>query len=187
MSNSRLEAFSDGVLAIIITIMILELKVPQSEHLHEVYAMIPEILAYALSFAYVAIYWNNHHHLVKSITFVNPKILWSNMFFLFCISFIPWATGWMDKFYNGVIPVMTYCFVLLMTGVSYYILQNKIKQTNVKLEKQLGVDIKGKVSLSLYLISILVAPLSTVLSLACVILVAIFWMIPDKRIEQILT
>lgn len=187
MSHSRLEAFSDGVLAIIITIMVLELKVPNSDQLHDLYTVIPEILAYILSFLYVAIYWNNHHHLSKSIRTINPAILWSNMFWLLCISFIPWSTAWMDKFYNSVIPVMVYCFVLLITAISYYNLQNQIKQTNPKLEEKLGFDFKGKLSIGLYMTSLLVAPLSTVISFICVILVAIFWLIPDKRIEQIVS
>ncbi|MCP1638916.1 putative membrane protein [Streptococcus gallinaceus] len=184
MSGSRLEAFSDGVLAIIITIMVLELKIPNTDSLAGLYSSLPTILAYVLSFLYVAIYWNNHHHLAKSITRVTSTILWSNMFWLFCISLIPWATAWLNRFYNSVIPVMTYCFVLFITGVAYYIFQNQVRKINNELHAVLGSDYKGKISIMVYLISFLVAPLSPYLSLIGVILVAIIWFIPDQRISK---
>lgn len=185
MSSSRLEAFSDGVLAIIITIMVLELKVPETASIEALSHGLPEVLAYILSFLYVAIYWNNHHHLAKSITAVNPKILWANMFWLLCISFIPWSTAWLDKFYTSSLPVMTYCFVLLMTAIAYYILQHQIKKTNKKLKDTLGYDLKGKISVILYLFSFIIAQFSPFISLIGVVLVAIIWLIPDKRIEKI--
>ena len=152
MTGSRLEAFSDGVLAIIITIMVLELKIPDTDSLAGLYSSFPTLLAYVLSFLYVAIYWNNHHHLLKSITRVSSTILWTNMFWLFCISLIPWATSWLNRFYNSVIPVMTYCFILFITAVAYYILQNQVRKTNDELHVVLGSDYQGKISIVVYFI-----------------------------------
>lgn len=185
MSSSRLEAFSDGVLAIIITIMVLELKVPEVDNIAGLTSLIPSILAYILSFLYVAIYWNNHHHLAKGITAVNPNILWANMLWLLSISFIPWATAWLATFYTSALPVMVYCLVLLMVAMTYLILQNQITKGNPALRKKIGRDRKGKLSIVLYLISVAVSLVFSSLSLLCVVLVAIMWLIPDQRIEQL--
>ncbi|WP_228064050.1 TMEM175 family protein [Streptococcus acidominimus] len=153
MSSSRLEAFSDGVLAIIITIMVLELKASEVDNIAGLTSLIPSILAYILSFLYVAIYWNNHHHLAKGITAVNPNMLW-----LLSISFIPWATAWLATFYTSALPVMVYCLVLLMVAMTYLILQNQISKGNPALQKKIERDRKGKLSIILYLISVAVFP-----------------------------
>lgn len=186
MTKDRLSAFSDGVIAIIITIMVLELKAPHSPEWASLIKIAPIFLSYVLSFLYIAIYWNNHHHLLHTVRHVNGAILWANTHLLFWLSLVPFATAWMDDNQFAAAPVALYGLVLLMAGLAYYILQLTIIASQGKdgaLAKALGRDIKGKLSPVLYLAAIgasLVAPL---VSLAIYIGVAVMWLIPDRRIE----
>lgn len=189
ITSSRLEAFSDGVLAIIITIMVLEMHTPDGYNLKDLITVLPNFMAYVLSFAYVGIYWNNHHHLLKSIEKVNSKVLWSNLFFLFSISLIPFSTSWMANFYDKNIPVALYSVVLAVTAISYLILQTNVihcSKYRDELEEIYGKDIKGKLSLFLYSLSIVVAFFAPIVSQAIYVFVAIMWFVPDKRIEKLI-
>lgn len=186
MNPGRLEAFSDGVLAIIITIMILELKTPLSSDFHSLIEIIPHLLAYILSYLYVGIYWNNHH-LLKTIKTVDGKLLWANMMWVFSISLIPFTTAWMSKFYTDTYPVMSYSIVMILCAISYLILQNQALKQSPQLKIIFGKDYKGKVSLITYIISLILAFFYPSLSIIAYILVALIWLIPDKRIEKALT
>ncbi|MGT2957445.1 hypothetical protein A9Q68_03845 [Streptococcus bovimastitidis] len=189
MKSSRLEAFSDGVLAIIITIMILELKVPESYQLASLLAVLPKLLAYLLSYAYVAIYWNNHHHLLSSITKTNAKVLWGNMMWLFFMSLIPFSTAWLSHFYKEQLPAMVYGIVFLLTAFAYIYLQKQvvnISDAKEELQEVIGKDKKGKISAIFYTISIILSFVSSYLSIACFIIVAIMWFVPDKRFSKVL-
>ena len=190
MGKGRLEAFSDGVLAIIITIMVLELKVPHGVELPTLAPLIPVLLSYVLSFIYVGIYWSNHHHLLHAVRQVNGRILWANLHLLFWLSLIPFVTGWMGENHFAAWPVALYGVVLLSAAIAYFILARVLIAYHGKdsaLAKALGKDFKGKVSVVLYAVAI---PLSFVIPwLACgiYVLVAVMWLIPDRRIEQALT
>jgi uncharacterized membrane protein len=187
MSKERLAAFSDGVIAIIITIMVLELKVPHGADWSALLALWPIFLSYILSFIYIAIYWNNHHHLLHTFKQVNGRILWANTHLLFWLSLIPFATGWMGENNFANLPTATYGLSLLMPAIAYYILQLTILITEGKdsvLAKAIGRDWKGKVSPVLYIFGI---GLSFVRSwVACTVyaIVALMWLIPDRRIEK---
>jgi uncharacterized membrane protein len=187
MKTTRLEAFSDGVLAIIITIMVLELKVPHAVELAALKPVMPVFLSYVLSFIYVGIYWNNHHHLFQATEQVSGGILWANLHLLFWLSLFPFTTGWMGE--NGFAPVPTavYGFVLLMAAIAYEILQRAIiaKQgRDSLLARAVGKDWKGKLSPALYLASIPLALISRWVASGLYVLVALLWLIPDPRIER---
>lgn len=189
MTTSRLEAFSDGVLAIIITIMVLELKVPHGSDFSALQPLLPVVLSYVMSFVYLAIYWNNHHHMMQVTNRSSGTILWANMHLLFWLSLIPFTTAWMGE--NGFAPTPTalYGVVLLLAAASYFVLQGAIIRdqgpTSILL-KAVGRDLKGKSSLLLYLASIPLAFVSAWLSVGIYVLVALLWLVPDKRIESVL-
>ncbi len=186
MGKNRLEAFSDGVLAIIITIMVLELKVPHAAEFSALQPLIPVFMAYLLSFVYIAIYWNNHHHLMHTVQHVSASILWANMHLLFWLSLVPFASGWMGENHFAAMPTALYGFVLLMAGFAYWLLQKAIIRSHgpeAVLAKAIGNDIKGKGSLVLYLLAIPLAFTHEILADAIYVLVAVWWLIPDRRIE----
>ena len=188
MNSNRLEAFSDGVLAIIITIMVLELKVPHGTEWNDLAPLLPVFLSYILSFIYIGIYWNNHHHMMHAVEKVSGGILWANLHLLFWLSLIPFVTGWMGENHFSELPVALYGAVLLMAAVAYFILQNRILSVQGKdslLAIALGKDLKGKASPIIYIIAIIVFFYSTWIAGALYILVALMWLIPDKRIEII--
>lgn len=189
MGRGRLEAFSDGVLAIIITIMVLELKVPQGGTLKVLGALLPVFLSYVLSFLYIAIYWNNHHHMLQTVERVNGSILWANMHLLFWLSLLPFATGWMGENHFDRLPSAVYGAVLCMAAAAYMLLQRVIIQTQGEgsmLKQALGRDWKGKASPLLYLAAILAAFRLPWLAQALYAGVALLWLIPDRRIERVL-
>ena len=187
MKTSRLEAFSDGVLAIIITIMVLELKVPHAVELAALKPVLPVLLSYVLSFIYLGIYWNNHHHLFQATEEVSGGILWANLHLLFWLSLFPFTTAWMGENHLAPIPTAIYGFVLLMAAIAYYILQTTIiaKQGRESLlGKAIGDDWKGKLSPVLYLAAIPLAFVSSWIAGALYVFVALLWLIPDPRIER---
>ncbi len=187
MTKNRLEAFSDGVLAIIITIMILEIKVPEGSSFHDLYAVLPSFLSYLLSFIFVGIYWNNHHHLIHAVNSVNGATLWANLHLLFWLSIIPFATNWMADNHFSKAPVALYGFMLLMCAIAYTILVQVLLHhlgRDSVLAKALGNDVKGWWSLLLYIIAIAFTFFNSNISLALYVLVALIWLIPDRRIEK---
>jgi uncharacterized membrane protein len=186
MRKGRLEAFSDGVIAILITIMVLELRVPHGTDLADLMRLLPIFLTYVLSFVFLAIYWNNHHHLLHAASRINGKILWANMHLLFWLSLIPFVTGWMGENHFASLPTATYGVVLLFAAIAYYVLQGLIKAEEgpkSELSIVLGVDLKGKLSPILYLIAIPMAFVVQWIAEAIYVLVALIWLVPDKRIE----
>jgi len=188
MRKNRLEAFSDGVLAIIITIMVLELKVPHGFELSELKPLIPKFLSYVLSFLYLAIYWNNHHHMLHTAKYVTGLILWANMHLLFWLSLIPFTTAWMGENSFKPMPMALYGFVLLMTAIAYFILQKQIIKNHGNesiLAKAIGKDFKGKISPILYILAIGSCWISPWVAGSIYVLVTLIWLIPDKRIEII--
>jgi len=187
MHKNRLEAFSDGVLAIIITIMVLELKAPHTAELSALKPLLPVFLSYVLSFIYLAIYWNNHHHLLHSTKEVSGGILWANMHLLFWLSLFPFATSWIGENHVAPIPTAAYGFVLLMAALAYFILERAIiaKQGRDSfLADAVGVDWKGKLSPALYFMAIPLAFLNPWISICVYIFVALMWLVPDPRIER---
>jgi uncharacterized membrane protein len=189
MGKNRLEAFSDGVIAIIITIMVLELKVPHGEGIQTLLPLIPVFLSYVLSFVYLGIYWNNHHHMLHAVQTVTGSILWANLYLLFWLSLIPFATGWMGENHFAPAPSAVYGFVLLMAGVAYLILQRLIIRSQGPdsiVKKAVGNDWKGKLSAVLYALAILFAFWWDWISLTIYVVVALLWLIPDRRIEHVL-
>jgi len=190
MSKNRMESFSDGVTAIIITIMVLELKVPRGENFRALAPLIPVFLSYVLSFVYVGIYWNNHHHMLQTSNRVTGPMLWANLHLLFWLSLFPFATGWMGENHFAAAPSAFYGVVLLMAAVAYLILQQLIIKSQGRdslLKKAIGSDWKGKLSPALYVVAILTAFWSHWVSQAIYVLVALFWLIPDRRIERVLS
>jgi uncharacterized membrane protein len=188
MKKERLEAFSDGVLAIIITIMILGIKMPKGDKLIDLKPLIPIFLSYVLSFIYVGIYWNNHHHMMHTVKHVTGDILWANLHLLFWLSLVPFCTGWIGENHFTPVPMALYGIILLMAAVAYYILQTRIISNDGPdsiLLKAIGRDIKGKISPVLYLIAIGLGWISPWISGGIYILVALIWVVPDKRIEII--
>lgn len=188
MTKNRLEAFSDGVLAIIITIMVLEFKIPEGNSWGDLKPLLPKIFSYALSFIYVGIYWNSHHHMLHTVKKVNGKILWANLHLLFWLSFVPFITSWIGENHLAKFPIMLYGIILFMSGLSFSILQKLIIKLEGKdsfLSKAIGNGYKEKVSIFSYLIAIAIAYFYPIASLAIYILVAIMWFIPDKRIENL--
>ena len=187
MPKERLAAFSDGVLAIIITIMVLELKVPHGADWSALTAVVPVFLTYVLSFVYIAIYWNNHHHLMHTVERVNGTILWANMHLLFWLSLLPFATGWMGENHFAQLPTALYGVALLMPAIAYYVLQITIirhQGAQGTLAKAVGSDFKGRVSPVLYLAAIGLAFVLPWISHAIYVLVALMWLVPDRRIEN---
>jgi len=189
MTKGRLEAFSDGVIAVIITIMVLELKVPHGAEATALTPLAATFLTYVLSFVFTAIYWNNHHHLLHAVHHVTGGTLWANMHLLFWLSLVPFVTGWMDENHFAPITVAAYGFVLLCAGIAYFILTRVLLAThghNSLLAQALGSDFKGKVSLVLYLAAVALAFVQTWISLALYVLVALMWLVPDRRFERLL-
>lgn len=190
MDKGRLEAFSDGVMAIIITIMVLELEVPEGDSLAVLRPLAPVFLSYVLSFIYLGIYWNNHHHLFQVVQRVNGKVLWANMHLLFWLSLVPFVTAWSGKNHFAALPVALYGGVLLLAAVAYHILSRVLiahHGQDSTLAMVMGRDRKGKISLTIYTAAIVLAFLDPRLSLALYVVVAIIWLIPDSRIEKALT
>jgi uncharacterized membrane protein len=189
MEKDRLAAFSDGVIAIIITIMVLELKVPQGAGWADLQGVLPVFLSYVLSFIYIGIYWNNHHHLLYTASGVDGLILWANMHLLFWLSLVPFTTTWTGQNHFMPLPTALYGFTLLMPGIAYTLLQKAIlhrEGPHSTLAKALGSDIKGKISLFSYLAAIPLAFVNTLFSDAIFVFVALMWLIPDRRIERAL-
>ena len=189
MGKGRLEAFSDGVLAIIITIMVLELKVPHGEDLSALGPLIPVFISYVLSFVYLGIYWNNHHHMLHAVSKVNGPILWANLHLLFWLSLVPFVTGWMGENQFAARPVALYGVVLVMAAVAYFILSRALINHHGRdsvLAKAVGKDFKGKVSVLIYAVAIAISFLNRWAAFGLYIFVALMWLIPDRRIERIL-
>ncbi len=187
MGKDRLAAFSDGVIAILITIMVLELRVPHGADWAALVGLAPSLLTYVMSFAYLAIYWNNHHHLLHTVARVDGLILWANSHLLFWLSLIPAATAWMGENFSAPVPTAVYGGVLLMPAIAYYLLQKAIvhrQGARSVLAKALGSDIKGKISPILYVAGIMLAFVSPWISIAIYALVAVMWLVPDRRIEN---
>lgn len=187
MKTSRLEAFSDGVLAIIITIMVLELKVPHAVEVTALKPLLPVLLSYVLSFIYISIYWNNHHHLFQATQQVTGGILWANLHLLFWLSLFPFTTGWMGENGLAAIPAAVYGFVLLMAAIAYYILERAIianEGCDSLLAKAVGKDWKSKLSLVLYLGAIPLAFVAAWIAAGLYVVAALLWLIPDPRIER---
>jgi uncharacterized membrane protein len=189
VGKGRFEAFSDGVLAIIITIMVLELKVPHAADWHAVQPLLGVFLSYVLSFIYIGIYWNNHHHMLHATTRVSGAAMWANLHLLFWLSLVPFVTGWMGENHFAPLPTAAYGVALLMAAIAYTILQTTLtwqRDHNAALARAIKRDGKGKLSLVLYLAAIPLAFVSTWISLALYVTVALIWLIPDRRIERAL-
>jgi uncharacterized membrane protein len=189
MTKSRMEAFSDGVLAIIITIMVLEIKVPHGTDFTHLSPLLPVFLSYVLSFVFLGIYWNNHHHLLQAVKKVNGSILWANLHLLFWLSLTPFVTGWMGENNFASLPVALYGIVLISAAIAYYILVQTLISHHGKdstIAIAVGSDFKGKISIVIYAIAVLLAFVHSLLACGLYILVAIMWLIPDRRIEKVL-
>jgi TMEM175 potassium channel family protein len=187
MTKGRMEAFSDGVIAILITIMVLELKVPHGTAWSSLRPMLPELLSYILSFVFVGIYWNNHHHLLHTASKVSGGILWANLHLLFWLSLIPLATGWMGENHTAAVPCSAYGVVMLGAAIAYYILQETIVAhhgPDSRLRAALGSDLKAKFSLACYAAAIALAYVSTWIAIGLYTLVAGMWLVPDRRYES---
>jgi uncharacterized membrane protein len=190
MGKARLEAFSDGVIAILITIMVLELKLPPGPDLASLRTIVPTILIYLLSFVFLGIYWNNHHHMLHATERISGSVLWANLHLLFWLSPVPYTTRCMGETHFAALPTATYGIVLLCAAIAYTILQRRIiavQGTNSKLASAIGNDIKGYASLAAYLLAIPAAFISPWISCAIYAGVALIWLIPDRRIEHVLT
>ena len=190
MRKNRMEAFSDGVMAIIITVMVLELKVPQGADLVALRPLAPVFLSYVLSFINLAIYWNNHHHLLQVIEQVNGRVLWANMHLLFWLSLLPFATAWMGENKFSTWPVALYGLDLLLAGVAYFVLVRSLLSlhgTDSVLAAAVGRDFKGKISIVFYLVAVPLAFLNAWIACGIYVMVAAMWLIPDPRIEKTLT
>src|SRR5262245_15662284 len=187
MNKARLEAFSDGVIAVIITIMVLEMKVPHGTGLDALIPIVPVFLAYLLSYVYVGIYWNNHHHMMHAVQRVDGSVLWANLHLLFWLSLIPFVTGWMSENHFEPLPVALYGFVLLCAGVAYYLLAQclaAIHGSDSPLAISLGRDVKGRVSIVIYVIAIPLAFVQWWIACALYAFVAAMWLVPDRRFER---
>ena len=189
MGKARMEAFSDGVIAVIITVMVLELKVPHDEDIAALAPLFPVFLTYVLSFVYIGIYWNNHHHMLHACTRVTGSVLWANLHLLFWLSLVPFTTGWMGENHFAAVPTALYGGVLLMAAIAYWILQQLIiaaQGPDSLLKKAVGGDWKGKLSPFVYVVAILAAFKAQWISQALYVAVALVWLVPDKRIENAL-
>ena len=187
MSTGRLEAFSDGVIAILITIMVLELKVPHGSDWDALRPLLPPFLTYLLSFVFLGIYWNNHHHMLHATTRINGKILWANLHLMFWLSLVPAVTGWMGENHFAPLPTAGYGVVMLLAAIAYYILFRAIlaeEGPGSRLANAVGKDPKGKISPVLYAIAIPLAFVSRWVSVGIYVLVALMWLVPDPRIES---
>lgn len=187
MNKNRLEAFSDGVIAIIITIMVLELEIPHQPDLAALRPLAPKLLSYLLSFIYLGIYWNNHHHLLQAVRHVNGRVLWANLHLLFWLSLIPFATGWTGENSFAAWPVALYGVVLLLAAIAYYLLTHALIALHGRestLAAAIGTDIKGWASIAGYLTAIPLAFISSWASYTLYVVVALMWLIPDRRIER---
>jgi uncharacterized membrane protein len=188
MNKNRLEAFSDGVIAIIITIMVLQLNVPTGKDWLSLKPVIPVFVSYILSFAYLGIYWNNHHHMIHTVKHVTGGILWANLHLLFWLSLIPFVTRWIGNTNFAAVPLALYGIILLMAAIAYYILQTMILQKHGKdsiLSRAIGNDLKGKISPPLYFVAIISTFFNESIAISIYILVGLMWLIPDSRIERI--
>jgi uncharacterized membrane protein len=189
MRKARLEAFSDGVIAIIITIMVLEMKAPHGDNLHDLSPVLPVFLSYVLSFVYVGIYWNNHHHMLHACDTVTGAMLWANLHLLFWLSLFPFATGWMGENHFTAVPTALYGLVLLMAAIAYYVLQQTIIRAQGRdsiLKAAIGRDWKGKLSPVLYIAAMAATWYSPWIAEAIFVIAALIWLIPDRRIEKVL-
>ena len=190
MDKSRLEAFSDGVIAVIITIIVLEFKVPEGTDLASLLALAPTFFSYVLSFIFVAIYWNNHHHMLHTVKKVNGAMLWANMHLLFWLSLVPFATAWMAEHHFSTWPTMVYGVLLLMSAIAFTILQTTVIRLHGRgstLATAVGNDIKGKVSILCYAAAIVAAFYLPLISLCLYVVVAFIWLVPDRRIERVIS
>lgn len=189
MTTARMEAFSDGVIAIIITIMVLEMKIPHGDGLKELKPLLPVFLSYVLSFFYVGIYWNNHHHMLHACASVTGSVLWANLHLLFWLSLFPFTTGWMGENHFTAMPTALYGVVLLMAAIAYYLLQQVIIHAQGEdsiLKKAIGSDWKGKLSPVLYIAAIIATLRASWIAQAILVIAALIWLIPDRRIEKLL-
>ncbi len=189
MSKGRLEAFSDGVIAIIITIMVLELRPPHEATLEALRPLSPIFLSYLLSFVFLGIYWSNHHHLLQATQHVDGRVLWANLHLLFWLSLVPFVTAWLGESHFGAVPVASYGVVLLLAAVAYFILTRALlalHPRDSKLAIALGSDFKGKISLVIYMAAIALSLVNTLVAGALYVLVAVIWLVPDRRIERTL-
>jgi len=189
MSKTRLEAFSDGVIAILITIMILELKIPEDTHLEALRPLVPIFLTYVMSFVFLGIYWNNHHHMLHATEHVNGAVLWANLHLLFWLSLVPFVTGWMGENGFAALPTAVYGVVLLCAAIAYTILQMaiiRLEGPHSKLAAAVRKDVKGKISIVMYISAISLAFVQTRISYALYVAVACIWLVPDRRIERTL-
>ena len=187
MTTDRLEAFSDGVIAIIITVMVLELPRPHGTHLSALHDVWPVLLTYLLSFVIIGIYWNNHHHMLRATVRINGSVLWANLHLLFWLSLFPFATGWMGQNHFARVPTAAYGVVLLLAAIAYYVLQATIIRSegpDSSLKTAIGRDLKGKMSPVIYTAGIGLAMLNRWLGLAAYVVVALMWLIPDRRLES---
>lgn len=187
MNKNRIEAFSDGVMAIILTIMVLELKVPSGDDLSSIISLAPLFLTYVLSFIYIGLYWNNHHNLFQSAEFIDGKIMWANLYLLFCISLIPVSTAWAGKYPGSDWPVAFYGFILFMAGTAHYLLVHlliKIQKSKAVLRASIGNDWQGKISLVLYLIGIIFSFINTTIAFLTYLSVTLIWLTPDRRFKK---
>ena len=190
MRKGRVEAFSDGVIAILITIMVLELRLPHGSDWPSLRTLLPTFLSYVLSFIFLGIYWNNHHHMFHAVERVNGKVLWANLHLLFWLSLVPFVTGWMGETHLATVPTAVYGAVLLLSGMAYTILQHTLivlEGPRGKLAGAVGHDIKGKLSVVLYALAIALAFVVTWIAAGIYVLVALIWLSPDPRIESKLT
>lgn len=188
MNKGRVEAFSDGVIAIIITIMVLEMKVPHGIDFVSLKPLLPVFISYILSFIYVGIYWNNHHHMLHCVKKINGSSLWANLHLLFWLSLVPFVTGWMGENHFAALPVALYGCVLLMAAAAYYILAHGLIKNEGKdsiIAQAFGKDFKGKLSIIIYSAAILLSFIESFISLSFYIIVALIWLIPDRRVEKI--
>ena len=189
MTTGRMEAFSDGVIAIIITIMVLEMKVPHGDGLYSLRPLLPVFLSYVLSFIYVGIYWNNHHHMLQASSAVTGAMLWANLHLLFWLSLLPFVTGWMGENHFTTVPTALYGLVLFMAAIAYLLLQKAIIRAQGKdslIQKAVGSDWKGKISTGLYVAGIFASFRSASAAQAIFVVAAMLWLIPDRRIEKLL-
>ena len=187
MTKARLEAFSDGVIAILITIMVLELHIPHETTWSALAPLVPVFLTYVLSFVFLGIYWNNHHHMLHAADRINGKVLWANLHLLFWLSLVPFVTGWMGQNHVAPIPTAAYGFVLMCAGIAYYILAHALiaeQGPDSRLARAFGRDRKGKVSVLLYAIAIVLAFVNSWMAVAIYVGVAMTWLVPDRRIEK---
>jgi uncharacterized membrane protein len=187
--RNRLEAFSDGVLAVIITIMVLELRPPDATSFRSLLSVVPNVATYAVSFVFIGIYWNNHHHMLRASRGIDARVMWANLHLLFWLSLVPFSTAWLGRNPTAIAPTVLYAVIFLMDGVAYALLQECLRAVNGKdapFARALGVDVKGRLSLVLYLVAIVVAFFSTIASDVIIVAVAIMWIVPDRRFEPLI-